>query len=298
MGRLLVAMSGGVDSSVAAALVAADRDPGSEVVGVWMRTHPDRGEGFEARRSCCSAEAADDARRVAAALGIPFYILNVEEEFQREVIDAFADDYLSGVTPNPCQACNQHVKFDLLLRRGQATFQADAVVTGHYARTERRDGRWRLRRAADADKDQTYFLWMLGQDQLARTRFPLGDLTKPAVRDEARRLGLITADKPESQEICFVPAGDYRALLAEHRGYAGTAGAVVDADGQRLGSHTGFAHYTIGQRRGLGAVAAEPRFVTEVRPRDQRGGRRPARGPRGQDLHRGAPPLCRGQPTG
>ncbi len=267
MGRLVAAMSGGVDSSVAAALVVSEAArTGGEVVGVWMRTHPDLGEGWESSRSCCSAEAADDARRVAAALDIPFYILNVEEDFQRDVIDAFANDYLAGMTPNPCQACNQYVKFDLLLRRGRAAYDADAMVTGHYARTEFRDGRWRLLRAADADKDQTYFLWVLGQEQLARTRFPLGEMTKPQVRATARELGLATADKPESQEICFVPAGDYRALLAEQRGYAGTAGAVVDTEGTRLGSHTGFAHYTVGQRKGLGALANEPRYVREVRP--------------------------------
>jgi tRNA-specific 2-thiouridylase len=228
MSRIVAAMSGGVDSSVAAALLARERGD-DEVVGVWMRTHPDVGEGWEAKRSCCSAEAADDARRVAQLLDIPFFILNVERAFGTLVIDAFADAYLAGATPNPCQACNQYIKFDELLRRGLATYDADQVATGHYARIERRHGRWALLRAADGNKDQTYFLWVLDQEQLAATRFPLGELTKPEVRRIAAELALPTAEKPESQEICFVPAGDYRALLEERRGYAGEPGPIVDA---------------------------------------------------------------------
>ena len=180
MSRIVAAMSGGVDSSVAAALLAQERGE-DEVIGVWMRTHGDLPEGYELSRSCCSPDAADDARRVAQMLDIPFFVLNVEREFGARVIDAFVDAYLDGATPNPCQACNQYIKFDELLQRGLAAYGADAVATGHYARLEHRDGRWRLLRAADADKDQTYFLWVLDQDQLARTRFPLGDLTKPEV---------------------------------------------------------------------------------------------------------------------
>jgi tRNA-specific 2-thiouridylase len=182
------------------------------------------------------------------------------------VIDAFAEGYLDGATPNPCQACNQYIKFDELLRRGLAAYDADRVATGHYARVERVDGSYRLLRAADADKDQTYFLWVLDQAQLARTRFPLGELTKPEVRAIAAGLGLPTASKPESQEICFVPAGDYRALLEERRGYAGAPGPIVDAGGARLGTHSGYAHYTVGQRHGLGLALGEPVYVREVRP--------------------------------
>jgi tRNA-specific 2-thiouridylase len=266
MGRTVAAMSGGVDSSVAAALLARDRVTEDEVVGVWMRLHPDGGEGFEQSRSCCSPDAADDARRVAQILGIPFFVLNLEREFGARVIDAFADGYLDGATPNPCQACNQYIKFDELLRRGLAAYDADRVATGHYARVERVDGSYRLLRAADADKDQTYFLWVLDQAQLARTRFPLGELTKPEVRAIAAGLGLPTASKPESQEICFVPAGDYRALLEERRGYAGAPGPIVDAGGARLGTHSGYAHYTVGQRHGLGLALGEPVYVREVRP--------------------------------
>src|SRR5438552_3929321 len=219
MSRIVAAMSGGVDSSVAAALVAGGTP--DEVVGVWMRTHPFGGEGWEAKRSCCSPDAADDARRVAQMLGIPFFVLNVEDAFGARVIDAFADAYLQGATPNPCQACNQYIKFDELLRRGLAAHGADQVATGHYARIDRIDGRWRLLRALDANKDQPYFLSVLTQEQLAATRFPLGELSKPQVREMAKQLGLPTADKPESQEICFIPAGDYRMLLQERRGYAG-----------------------------------------------------------------------------
>jgi tRNA-specific 2-thiouridylase len=267
MTRIVAAMSGGVDSSVAAALLARDAAAdGHEVVGVWMRTHPDRGEGWEPRRGCCSSEAADDARRAADRIGIPFFVLNVEAEFGSQVIDAFADAYLEGTTPNPCQACNQYIKFDLLARRALGAYGADAVATGHYARVEHRDGSWRLLRAADRAKDQTYFLWNLDQRQLAATRFPLGEMTKPEVRRLAADLDLPTAATPESQEICFVPAGDYRALLEERRAYAGVAGPIVDGEGQQVGTHSGYAHYTVGQRRGLGIAAASPRYVREIRP--------------------------------
>ena len=267
MSRIVAAMSGGVDSSVVAALLARETDAHEEVIGVWMRTHGDMPEGLELSRSCCSPEAADDARRVAQLLELPFFILNVEREFGARVIDAFVDGYLEGATPNPCQACNQYIKFDELLRRGLAAYGADAVATGHYARLEHRDGRWRLMRAADAAKDQTYFLWVLDQAQLARTRFPLGELTKPEVRAIAAKLNLPTAQKPESQEICFVPLGDYRALLDERRGYAGEPGPIVDGEGIRVGTHTGYAHYTVGQRHGLGVALGEAVYVREVVPR-------------------------------
>jgi tRNA-uridine 2-sulfurtransferase len=267
MARTVAAMSGGVDSSVAAALLAQQRAAtGDEVIGVWMRLHPDGGEGFEQTRSCCSPDAADDARRVAQMAEIPFYVLNLEREFGERVIDAFADGYLAGATPNPCQACNQYIKFDELLRRGLAAYGADRVATGHYARVEQREGSWHLMRAADADKDQTYFLWVLDQKQLAHTAFPLGDLTKPDVRRIARDLGLPTAEKPESQEICFVPAGDYRELLAERRDYRGDPGPIVDGTGRQVGTHTGYAHYTVGQRHGLGLALGEAVYVREVQP--------------------------------
>ena len=292
MSRIVAAMSGGVDSSVAAAMLARERGE-DEVIGVWMRTHGDMPEGYELSRSCCSPDAADDARRVAQLLDIPFFILNVEREFGARVIDTFVDAYLDGATPNPCQACNQYIKFDELLRRGLAAYGADAVATGHYARLEHRDGRWRLMRAADAAKDQTYFLWVLDQEQLARTRFPLGELTKPEVRTMAAELTLPTAHKPESQEICFVPLGDYRTLLEERRGYAGDP----RADHRRRRDAGRHPHRVCALHR---RPAPRPRgcarrggLRARGPPRVEHRGHRPARGGRAAHLQRRRGPLHR-----
>jgi len=243
-GRIVVAMSGGVDSSVAAALLARES---REVIGITMQLSGDASR-------CCSLDDADDARRVADRLGVRFFVANYADRFASEVIDAFADDYLNGRTPIPCVACNSRFKFDHLMARAEV-FGADAVATGHYARIEIEPstGRARLFRARDRNKDQSYFLFELTQAQLRRARFPLGEMSKEEVRKLARELGLTTADKPESQEICFVPDGDYAAVVERLRPEARQRpGDFVDRAGNVLGTHRGVHRYTVGQRHGLG----------------------------------------------
>jgi tRNA-specific 2-thiouridylase len=249
-------MSGGVDSSVAAALLV---EQGFEVIGVTMHL-----AGSESR--CCSLDDADDARRVAERLGIRFYVANYKDRFRAEVIEPFADAYLAGKTPIPCVACNDRFKFDHLLARARA-LGADAVATGHYARIERdrAGGEPRLLRGADARKDQSYFLFRLTPAQLRHTHFPIGALTKPEVRERARALGLATAEKAESQEICFVPDGDYARVVGEIWPGRAKPGEIVDSEtGRVLGTHEGIHHFTVGQRRGLGGGGSEPRYVVRV----------------------------------
>src|SRR5256885_11294155 len=264
--RIVVGMSGGVDSSVAAALLV---EQGCDVIGITMRVWPRQAAEEPTKRfgSCCGTEAVEDARQVARTLGIPHYLLSMDEEFNQKVIGQFVDSYGNGQTPIPCVSCNSNLKFGSLLRRARA-WDATAVATGHYARVRRDEatGRHLLLRARDARKDQTDFLWPLTQEQLAAARFPIGELTKDEVRAHARRLGLATADKPESQEICFVPDDDYRAFLRRREPGVFRAGPIVDRQGRVLGRHGGVAGDTIGQKEGLGLALGRPVYVVDLEP--------------------------------
>jgi tRNA-specific 2-thiouridylase len=265
MSAIIVGLSGGVDSSVAAALL---RDAGHDVVGVTLRTAPwaEPGEASARFGSCCSPATAGAARQVARQLEIPYYLLNHEREFGDRVIEDFTREYAAGRTPSPCVVCNREIKFGTLLQRALA-WEADAVATGHYARVapDPRTGRLCLLTARDRAKDQSYFLWPLTQAQLARARFPLGGLTKPEVRARARQRGLATATTPESQELCFV-SGDYRAFLRTRAPEAFHAGPVLDESGREVGEHAGLGAYTVGQRRGLGRLGSAPVYVVRLDP--------------------------------
>ena len=258
--RIVVAMSGGVDSSVAAALLA---EQGHDVIGLSMQLYDQRG-GEQSWGTCCTLDDLHDARRVASVLGFPHYIVNFERQFQETVISNFVREYASGRTPPPCAHCNSDLKFSTLLDRARG-LGAEQVATGHYARVAHApDGRWLLKRSADRDKDQSYFVFSLTQDQLARAVFPVGHLVKSQVRDQARRLGLTVADKPDSQEICFVPDGDYASFVARKEPAAARAGAIVDEDGRQLGTHGGVHRFTVGQRKGLGISAPSPLYVLKI----------------------------------
>lgn len=255
--KAVVAMSGGVDSSVAAALLV---ERGYDVTGIMLKLW--RGEAANNNSGCCNLGAAEDARRVADLLGIPFYVLNFADRFESTVVRNFHEDYASGRTPNPCVRCNQWVKFGALLERAE-TLGADVLATGHYARiVENSSGNYSLLRGLDPTKDQSYVLWMLSQRELAKTLFPVGDLHKTETRAIASELGLRTADKPDSQEICFVRDGDLASYVDENIGSA--PGPLVDTAGVKLGEHAGIARYTVGQRRGLGIALGKPMFVTSV----------------------------------
>lgn len=253
---VVVAMSGGVDSSMAAALLVEE---GYQVTGVMMRlwAEGDRDGG------CCSAEAAWGAQRVCEALGIPFYVLNFESEFKRQVVDYLSAEYLRGNTPNPCIACNRHIKFDLLLRKALA-LGARYLATGHYARIKREDSEYRLLRGVDRDKDQSYVLYMLGQEELKQMLLPLGEYRKEWVRAEAWARGFPTAEREESQDICFLQDNDYRRFLAGYSPYPIETGPILDMEEKVIGQHQGLAFYTIGQRRGLRISAPWPLYVVKI----------------------------------
>lgn len=272
---IAVAMSGGVDSSAVAALLRAE---GHALVGLTLQLWNQRrlaghdGMPEQVQGRCCSIDDVQDARRVAAQLDIPYYVVNQQERFERDVIRPFVDEYLAGRTPIPCTLCNNHLKFDQLLETARAV-GATHVATGHYARVrfESGTGRWVLSRPADRSKDQTYFLFGLTQDQLAHTLFPLGEMTKPVVRELARRAGLSVAGKPDSQEICFVPGGDYSAFIAayleeQNEELVDTSGEIVSPQGAVLGRHEGVHQFTIGQRKGIGVSSPNPLYVLSVDP--------------------------------
>ncbi len=270
MTRVVVALSGGVDSAVAAALLV---EQGYDVVGIMMRLWTAGERPLENR--CCSAEAVDDARRVADLLDIPFYLVNYERQFQQHVVDYFLDEYTLGRTPNPCLACNRFIKFDMLLKRALA-LDAEYLATGHYCRIVRDPAGFRLLRGVDPKKDQSYMLHVLGQEQLAHILFPLGALTKDQVRSVAAERGLPVAEKAESQDLCFVPAGDYRDMLRESRPQSMVPGPVEDTLGNKVGVHQGLPQYTVGQRHGLGLKGGgrsasgvgdmDPLFVVRLDP--------------------------------
>ncbi len=259
--RVLMAMSGGIDSSVAAILLL---EQGYELVGATFRTFDSIREScLKREKGCCSVDSIMEARYLAKQLGFEHHILDFRDTFRRYVIGNFVDEYMHGRTPNPCVLCNSHIKWGELVKAAEE-YGCDWIATGHYARIAERDGHHFLRRAADTHKDQTYFLWMLTEENLQRTLFPLGGLTKPEVREIAAAHGFeALSKKTESQEICFVPNNDYRTFLTE-QGCRMTPGEYVDAQGRVMGQHQGYANYTIGQRKGLGIATGTPQFVTRV----------------------------------
>ena len=263
--KVVVAMSGGVDSSVAALLL---QQQGYDVVGVTMKLYNLDGEELPPNyQGCCTLDDVEDARSVCRRLGIPHYVLNTQREFQSQVVDYFTSEYQLGRTPHPCIACNNKIKFSHLMERA-AVLEADYVATGHYARIERRPEGMVLRKAVDLSKDQSYVLFGMGQEQLARTLMPVGGYPKDEIRQMAEDAGLLNAAKPDSQDICFIPLGDYKSFLKQR--LETTPGDIVELDGTVVGRHEGIEYFTIGQRRGLGIAEGEPRFVVRLEPESRR----------------------------
>ena len=260
MDKVLIAMSGGVDSSVAAFLM---KEQGCQCIGATMKLFHNEDIGVKRTKTCCSLEDVEDARSVAFHLGIPYYVFNFSDDFKGQVIDRFIAAYERGATPNPCIDCNRYLKFERLYERARI-LGCDAIVTGHYARIEQENGRWLLKKSLDESKDQSYVLYSLTQEQLAHTRLPLGAMHKSETRRIAEEQGFYNADKPDSQDICFVPNGDYAGFIARFTGHDCSAGDFVDEEGHVLGRHKGIVHYTVGQRKGLGIAADAPLYVKQI----------------------------------
>lgn len=262
MKKALIAMSGGVDSSLAAKLMV---DKGFKCIGCTMKLYHNEDVGIERSNTCCSLEDVEDARSVAYKLGMPYYVFNFTDAFHKTVIQKFIESYEKGITPNPCIDCNRYMKFDKLFE--QATIlNCDYIVTGHYSRIEEKDGKFILKKALDETKDQSYVLYSMTQKQLAHTLFPLGDMKKTEVRAIAEQNGFVNADKPDSQDICFVPNGDYGSVIELQTGNKPQSGNFVDKQGNILGKHKGLIHYTVGQRKGLGISGPEPLYVCKICP--------------------------------
>ena len=264
--KALIAMSGGVDSSVAAYLM---KEAGYDCIGVTMKLYDNEDIGMEREKTCCSLSDIEDARSVCVKLGIPYYVFNFKDDFKEKVIDNFISCYQKGMTPNPCIECNRHLKFEHLYKRAK-TLHCDVIVTGHYAKVVQDEQGYHLLKGVDETKDQSYVLYSLTEEQLAYTCFPLGDYTKTEIRKIAEEQGFFNAHKHDSQDICFIPDGDYMAFIEKTTGKKSEPGDFVNQEGEIVGQHKGYYGYTIGQRKGLGIAAPKPYYVTEICPEENK----------------------------